>query len=383
MTQTFFNCFSGGDLPVNCIYNLFADVLYYENFNLTELVTPVNVERYRQLLIQSNYDADETKFLLDGFTNGFNIYYQGPMKRQSRAKNIPFTIGNSVIMWNKIMKEVRERRVAGPFKNIPYENYIQSPIGLVPKAGNQTRLIFHLSYNFAEDEQSVNHHTPAELCSVRYQDLDHAVENCLNVRERMGTECPEDVEDAIFLSKTDLKSAFRILPLSREAYPWLIFMAINPLNGETAFFIEKNLPFGHSVSCSHFQRVSNSLRHIFEYLTGQRYTVTNYLDDFLFVAETRRRGNQLVRRFLEMCGEINIPVAEEKTEWASSQVIFLGILLNGGTMTLGIPLEKRRKALDLINLFIDKKKATVRELQVLCGYLNFLSKAIFPGRAFT
>ena len=30
-----------------------------------------------------------------------------------------------------------------------------------------------------------------------------------------------------------------------------------------------------------------------------------------------------------------------------------------------------------------KNKATVHELQQLCGFLNFLNRAIFPGRAFT
>ena len=46
------------------------------------------------------------------------------------------------------MKEVKLGRYAGPFPTIPYEeDFIQSPIGLVPKdQGCDTRLIFHLSY---------------------------------------------------------------------------------------------------------------------------------------------------------------------------------------------------------------------------------------------
>ena len=56
------------------------------------------------------------------------------------------------------MKEVRLKRVAGPFKEIPFESFIQSAIGLVPKAGSdKTRLIFHLSYKFNSDGlESVN-----------------------------------------------------------------------------------------------------------------------------------------------------------------------------------------------------------------------------------
>ena len=75
------------------------------------------------------------------------------------------------------MKEVHLKRVAGPFKEIPFTNFIQSPIGLVPKAGSdQTRLIFHLSYEFkldGEASKSVNACTPRELCSVTYKDIDH------------------------------------------------------------------------------------------------------------------------------------------------------------------------------------------------------------------
>ena len=86
------------------------------------------------------------------------------------------------------MKEVKLERVAGPYKSIPFENFIQSPVGLVPKAGGQTRLIFHLSFNFSKDLKKdglVNHHTPEHLCSVKYRDLDHAVRNCLQMWKQL------------------------------------------------------------------------------------------------------------------------------------------------------------------------------------------------------
>ena len=45
------------------------------------------------------------------------------------------------------MKEVKLKRFAGPFESSPFEDFIQSPVGLVPKDnGKDTRLIFHLSY---------------------------------------------------------------------------------------------------------------------------------------------------------------------------------------------------------------------------------------------
>ena len=86
---------------------------------------------------------------------------------------------------------------------------------------------------------------------------------------------------------------------------------------------------------------------------------------------------------LELCAEINVPIADEKTEWASTCIIFLGILLDGEHFVLAIPVEKQRRALNLLQEVLSKKKVTVKQLQVLTGYLNFLTKAIIPGRTFT
>ena len=41
-------------------------------------------------------------------------------------------------LWNKVMKGVNLKRYAGPFDSIPFENYVQSPIGLIPKDGGKS-----------------------------------------------------------------------------------------------------------------------------------------------------------------------------------------------------------------------------------------------------
>ena len=129
----------------------------------------------------------------------------------------------------------------------------------MPKAGgDQTRLIFHLSYNFSGEEsgKSVNYHTPKNLCSMKYYDLDHAVENYLRIREseqRRQDNCSSYRPVVVRAGKTDIKSAFRVAPLKRSSWPWLIMMAEHPITKKTVFFVDKCLPFGVSISCSHFQ----------------------------------------------------------------------------------------------------------------------------------
>ena len=48
-----------------------------------------------------------------------------------------------------------------------------------------------------------------------------------------------------------------------------------------------------------------------------------------------------------------------------------------------VPVEKIQKALILIQEVLPKKKMTLRQLQKICGFLNFLGHCVVPGRAFT
>ena len=309
------------------------------NFDLYNLVTPVNVDVLEQLLRESSYDETETEFLINGFRNGFSIGYRGPLNRQSRSRNIPFTVGNKEILWLKLLKEVGLKRVAGPFNSIPFRFYMQSPIGLVPKDnGQDTRLIFHLSFDFPDGLGSLNVNTRRDECSVRYNNLDHAVRLILDL---VGLADQSSVPLPVYLAKSDLRSAFRVLPFSRDSWPWVIMKATNPETNVEQFFVDKCLPFGASVSCSHFQQVSDALKHLLQFRVQQWEVVSNYLDDFLFLAFLEQECNRLVHNFITICGEIQFPITLDKTVCATLRLVFLGILLDGERFLLGIPEEKR------------------------------------------
>ena len=348
----------------------------FYNHNLTDVITPINAVALKSALNEIGYDKDKTEFLINGFTHGFDLGYRGPGHRTDYSDNIPLRLGTKTDLWNKIMKEVELGRYAGPFEKPPYDNFMQSPVGLVPKSGNKTRLIFHLSYDFGPENRSFNFHTPLELCTVQYHDLDHAVCNCLRPLEQ-HPDC-----EVIFFSKSDLSSAFRQLPGHKRFYRWLLMKAQCPLDGRWYFFVDKCVPFGASISCTLFQKFSDALHAIIEYRTRKNGT-TNYLDDFLFAAITRLLCNAMAQKFIDLCMEINCPISHDKTEWASEMIVFLGILLDGRRRVLVVPEEKKNKALNMLHSMLLRKKTTVKDIQCLTGLLNFIGKAIIPGRAFT
>ena len=366
-------------------YFICLDIPQFCNMDLESVVTPIRTNQLDKLLRDSQYDKEKSKFLLDRFVNGFRLQYDGPQERRDRSRNILFNVGSPKELWSKIMKEVSLNRYAGPFKHIPFEHFVQSLIGLVLKDGGlQTRLIFHLSYDFLVNK-SVNSFTPKEKYTVKYKDLDHAVKESLGLLKEILT---EDGNVSIWYGKSDLKSAFRVLGLNPKDFWLLVMCAIHPVTGMEYFFVEKCLPFGHSISCALFQEFSDALAHMTRYLIkvktrNQNPALTNYLNDFLFASLLRKMTDTMLDIFLKMCEQLGVPVSLEKTEFACNVIVFLGILMDGYSLVLAVPEQKRLVALQLLNRMTDKKSATVKEIQSQAGLLNFLHRAIVPGRAFT
>ena len=74
------------------------EILFYQNYDLVNVVTPVNPTALESLLIQSEYDVQEIKFLVEGFTSGFSLGYAREDKVTLTAPNLKFQIGNETIL---------------------------------------------------------------------------------------------------------------------------------------------------------------------------------------------------------------------------------------------------------------------------------------------
>ena len=152
------------------------------------------------------------------------------------APNSKFWVGDKTDLWNKIMTEVGAKRYAGPYLTIPYQYYIQSPVGLVPKdQGRKTRLIFHLSYPRCTGT-SVNANIPQEWCRVTYPDFDLAVRMCINE----GKNCR--------IGKSDFSMAFRHVPLKIQEFPLMVLKAYHPVTDKLYFLGGLSLHLNHLIA---------------------------------------------------------------------------------------------------------------------------------------
>ena len=351
------------------MFQFLDDVLWHENYDLSNTVTPIKHEVLDKLLRAAQYDEVKTQYLVSGFKEGFKIHCQGNVLGKRFAPNLKIRIGSKLILWNKVMKEVEAGRYAGPYlcDDLPFKDFIQSPIGLVPKdKGTKTRLIFHLSYP-KHDNTSVNARIPKHYCSVAYPDFDQAVKLCVlaGKNAKMG--------------RSDMSMAFRQDPLRVEQFNLMILKATHPKTGVTYFFADKALPFGCAESCAIFQAISDGIAFLVMARTNK--VTINYLDDYFFVAWFKKQCDLQVAAFLTLCQEICFPVSIEKTFWGTTLLTFLGFLLDSERQMVLIPVDKIQKALESIQHFLNpkQKKTTVLRVKKLCGLLNFLGRCVIPG----
>ena len=321
-------------------------------------VTPVRVERLRPLL--DSYDPSLRLFLISGFTYGFHVHYFGE-RRAVQSPNLRSALEAPLVVNAKLEKELSAGRIAGPFHAPPFHDFVSSPLGIVPKKSpNEFRLIHHLSYPAGS---SVNDGIPAEFSSVHYA----SINNAIAMIKRTGAGC--------FLAKTDIKSAFCIIPIHPEDYS-LLGMKWNDL-----YYFDRCLPMGCSSSCAIFERFSTALEWIAKRLF-KTDGILHVLDDFLFIAKDRHSCESMLKRFLSLCDYLGVPIAQEKTHGPYTSLQFVGITLDSVTWEARLPEDKLQKCRTMIDDFLSRRKVTLREIQSLIGLLNFTCSVVLPGRAF-
>lgn len=322
-----------------------------------KLPTPVNISVLQFYL--HNYDRNERKFILSGFSEGFSVSCD-KSTYNLECKNLLSANQQPGIVKDKICKELVADRFAGPFLSPPFDNFTVSPLGLCPKKeSNKFRLIHHLSY---PKGNSVNDCIAKEFSSVQYTQITDVIAGI----KKFKSPC--------YLAKTDISMAYRHLPLKPEEYHLFGF------RWNSLYYYDKCLPMGCASSCQMFERFSTGLHWI-----GQSFMLQgvmfHILDDFLIVAQTKELTDYNLKTFLHICKEIGIPMAPDKTIGPDTSITFLGIELDTVKQEARLPQDKLSKCLEIICEFLHRKKVTLKELQSLCGLLNFACQVVIPGRA--
>ena len=111
--------------------------------------------------------------------------------------------------------------------------------------------------------------------------------------------------------------------------------------------------------------------------------VLHYLDDFLTIgppSSTTCQKNLDITK--EVCTYLGIPLTLEKLEDPRQSLTFLGIALDTSRMEVRLPQNKLSCIRAKLTIWLDKKKATKREILSLVGLLQYATKVVRPERTF-
>ena len=178
-----------------------------------------------------------------------------------------------------------------------------------------------------------------------------------------------------FLAKTDIKSAFRIIPIQPADYNLLGFC------WRGSYYYDRCLAMGLASSCKTFETLSTAVQWIAQTKLGISYML-HLLDDFLIISGSHEQCSRELTLFLDLCSYLGIPMAPDKTIGPSTVLSFAGIELDTVRSEARLPYEKVQRCTSMLSDYLKCKKVTLRELQSLIGLLNFACSVVLPGRAF-
>ena len=321
--------------------------------------THVNINRLAELL-HGYPDQYQVEYILRGLRHGFDIGFKGQILEHV-PRNNKSARDNYTKVTLAINKEVTRGHTAGPFAAPPFPINHISPLGAAPKQDGSCRLVLDLSQPRGI---SINDNIDKTDFPCSYMHFDTATE--LVVRVGMGC----------YLSKVDIKHAYRLLPVRPEDWPLLVYQ------WDGRYYVDLKLPFGGRSSASIF----TSFADLVCWILTQKYNliVIHYSDDFLLIT---RADLELALAHLQKLKSIfaylEIPIAEDKLVGPATELPFLGIQIDTRNFCTSIPLDKLQQIMNDMPWWCTRRTCTLRELQSLNGKLNFLSKVIVAGRIFT
>ena len=327
------------------------------NLDSVPIPTPLKPDRLEYWL--NGYDTETTKFLVQRFTNGFKVGFSGKTNSDI-PKNLKSAMEFPDSVDKLVEKELLAGRIAGPFSKPPFKEFQCSPIGLVlKKDGVNFRLIHHLSF---PEGSSINEQIDREWASVTYATIEDAV-------NLVSATCHQ-----AFMAKTDVKNAFRTVPLHPSVRNLFLF------HWKDKFYVDLALPMGCSSSCFIFETLSTAVNWIAE--KKLNIPMIHILDDFFLASVSKPIGSLQLNSFLELCLDIGLPMAPDKTFGPDNVLSFVGFEIDTIKQEIRLPFEKIEKMREKIQEFMARDKVTLREMQSLLGLLNFACRVVLPGRPF-
>ena len=174
---------------------------------------------------------------------------------------------------------------------------------MVPKrTPGEYCLVHHLSF---PKGSSISDGISDKFSSVQYATICDAIQKI----KIAGKQC--------HLAKTDVKNAFRIIPVSPTDYHL-------GMEWQGFYYFNKCMSMGCSSFCKTFELVNTALDWVSHKHLKIDYII-HLLDNFLIVAPSFQQCKSQLSNFISFCNFVGVPIAQDKTRSPSTVLSFAGI----------------------------------------------------------
>ena len=248
----------------------------------------------------------------------------------------------------------------GNYEVVSEPPLIVSPMGVIPKPDGGVRLIHDCSL---PKGGSVN-----DYCSTDWHQKFSRVDDAAAL-----------VTKGCYMAKVDLQSAYRSVKISDHSkqvtgLKW-------QFGGKTIYLRDTRLCFGSKLAPGIFHRLTQAVRRML-IRRGLKATVV-YLDDFFIKADTLLECAEAMNILIALLRKLGFQINWKKVVDPSTRIIFLGIEIDSIAMCLRLPEDKLSQVRQELSLFLNRKRASKKQLQSLAGKLNFCASVVYGGRVFS
>ena len=176
------------------------------------------------------------------------------------------------------------------------------------------------------------------------------------------------------MSKIDIKDAFKHIIVNPD-YWHLLGSTWNTIDGDVQFYVA----FGLRSSPFLFNQFAIGLEYIMKCKGAG--IVEHYLDDYFTCGCSKSNEcHNNVQIMIDACNETGFEVNPSKVVYPTTELEFLGIVIDSNSMELRISEQRLQDVYDELIQWNDRKQCTKRQLLSLIGKLTFVPGRIFVRR---
>lgn len=318
------------------------------------------IKNWRKLLL-GYHDEELCVYLEFGWPIGYHASKE-PISVNENHRSAQ----HHIIHLNRfIEKELSHKALVGPFKSLPFEPWCRlSPLMTRAKRmSSDRRVIMDLSF-----PQGKSPNDGIDINSHFGKDISYSLPTVWDLVTKI-----QEQGKGSWMWKADLSRAYRQLRIDPLDTPFL------GLKVGSSIFLDLCPAFGCKSSSSICQRMSNAVSYI---LNKKGHFVLSYLDDFAGCSNSKLKANQAYSEFKETADTLGLALAIDKCVEPSTEVEWLGFVINTIKMTVKIPHQKLREVLTECKRWENRRNASKQMLQSIVGKLVHISTCVRQGRRF-